>query len=134
MKYTIEIPTIEALETLTATAHHKAQAWMLEKISAEVENEATIGNEEYTLELGDCPYKADQFDVNEVQNALREMGYMTTYRPRKNELTVEWSEPARYELQNMKDNNVCWTLITREQHKKNEEEFFQKYGWTPGRK
>ena len=134
MKYEIEIPTIEALETLTAIAHRKAQAWMLEKVSCEVENLAAVGEETYILEPSDCPYKVDQFDINEVQNTLREMGYMTTHHPRKGELIVEWSESARYNLNKMKESGVCWTFITRAQHKKNEEEFFQKYGWVPGRK
>ena len=113
MKYVIEIPTIEALETLTATAHRKGQKWMLDGISAEMENRATIGFEDYTQELSDCPYVIDQGDVNEVQNTLREMGYQTSYYPRKNQLVVDWSAKARHELQTLKNNGGEWRLLTR---------------------
>lgn len=133
MKYTIEIPTIEALETLTAVAHRKAQAWMLDKVSNEVESEAEIGGEEYTLELSDCPYKADTFDVNEVQNTLRKMGFMTTYYPRKAELLVEWNPRAQMELQRMKNSDTRWLFTTRAEHKEHEQQMFQSSGFISGR-
>lgn len=134
MKYVIEIPTIEALASLTATAHRKAQAWMLDKVSCEVETLAAIGEEDFTLEIGDCPYKVDQFDVAEVANTLREMGYMTTYHPRKSKMLVEWSESACYALQKMKNDGTAWRFVTRAEWQKSQEEFCQKYGWVPGRK
>ena len=114
MKYIIEIPTIEALNTLTATAHRKAEKWILDSISAEMENRASIGFEDYTQDLGDCPYVIDQGDVNEAQNTLREMGYQTYYRPRNNQLVVDWSAKGRREIQTLKDNHCAWRLPTRQ--------------------
>ena len=113
MKYTIEIPTIETLETLTATAHRKGQKWMLDNIAAEMENRATAGFNNYTQDLSECSFVLDQSDVNEVQNTLREMGYLTTYYPRKAELVVDWSAKGRRELQLLKDNNCAWRFPTR---------------------
>ena len=122
MKYVIEIPTIETLETLTATAHRKGQKWMLDNIAAEMENRAVIGFEDYTQELNGCLYAIDQGDVNEVQNTLREMGYNTSYYPRKNQLVVEWSTKARRDLQTLKDNNCAWRFPTRAERAKREAE------------
>lgn len=114
MKYTIEIPTIETLDTLTATAHRKGQKWMLDNIAAEMENRASVGFESYTLIISACPYVTDYFDANEVQNILREMGYQTTFHSRKWELVIEWSTRARHELQALKDNGCAWRLPTRD--------------------
>jgi hypothetical protein len=122
MKYVIEIPTIEALETLTATAHRKGQKWMLDNIAAEMENRAALGFEDYTQEVSGCPYAIDQGDVNEVQNTLREMGYNTSYYPRKAQLVVEWSVKARKDLQTLKDNNCAWRFPTRAERAKREAE------------
>ena len=122
MKYVIEIPTIEALETLTATAHRKGQKWMLDSIAAEMENRAVLGFEDYTQEVSGCPYAIDQGDVNEVQNTLREMGYNTSYYPRKAQLVVEWSAKARKDLQTLKDNNCAWRFPTRAERAKREVE------------
>ena len=122
MKYVIEIPTIETLETLTATAHRKGQKWMLDSIAAEMENRAALGFEDYTQEVSGCPYAIDQGDVNEVQNTLREMGYNTSYYPRKNQLVVEWSAKARRDLQTLKDNNCAWRFPTRAERAKREAE------------
>ena len=113
MKYTIDIPTVEALEVLTAIAHRKAQKWMLDNISAEMENRAVLGFEDYTLIMSACPYAIDYCDVNEVQNILREMGYQTTFHSRKCELVVDWSAKARHELQTLKNNGGEWRLLTR---------------------
>lgn len=115
MKYTIEIPTLETLDTLTATAHRKAQAWMLEIISNKMEHCASYGEESYTLGLEVCPYNVNQADVNEVQNTLREMGYMTTHYPRRQELFVDWSMKGRKELAELKKNNACWKFPTKKE-------------------
>lgn len=115
MKYVIEVPTIETLETLTATAHRKGQAWILENVCAEMENAANLGEESYTLDLDNCPFKIDDFDVNEVQNTLREMNYFTNHAPRKRTLMVSWSFADKKNLQTLKDNNVCWRFKTRKE-------------------
>lgn len=113
MKYTIEIPTVDTLETLVATAHRKGQKWLLENIAAEMENQANLGFYSYTQELSKCPYTLDQGDVNEVQNTLREMGYLTTHYPRRGELIVDWSPKARKDLQALKDNHCAWRFPTK---------------------
>ena len=122
MKYVIEIPTVEALETLTATAHRRGQKWMLDSIAAEMENRAALGFEDYTQEVSGCPYAIDQGDMNEVQNTLREMGYNTSYYPRKAQLVVEWSVKARKDLQTLKDNDCAWRFPTRAERAKREVE------------
>ena len=122
MKYVIEIPTVEALETLTAAAHLRGQKWMLDSIAAEMKNRAALGFEDYTQEVSGCPYAIDQGDVNEVQNTLREMGYNTSYYPRKTQLVVEWSVKARKDLQTLKDNNCAWRFPTRAERAKREAE------------
>ena len=122
MKYTIEIPTIEALETLTVTAHRKGQHWILNNISSEMENRATLGFENYTQNLEKCPYVIDQCDVNEIQNTLREMGFQTYHYPRKEQLVVDWSIKARKELQANKDNNCAWRFPTREESMQRQKE------------
>ena len=122
MKYVIEIPTVEALETLTAAAHRRGQKWMLDSISAEMENRAALGFEDCTQEVSGCPYAIDQGDVNEIQNTLREMGYNTSYYPRKAQLVVEWSIEARKDLQTLKDNNCAWRFPTRAERAKREAE------------
>jgi hypothetical protein len=122
MKYVIEIPTVEALETLTAAAHRRGQKWMLDSIAAKMENRAALGFEDYTQEVSGCPYAIDQGDVNEVQNTLREMGYNTSYYPRKAQLVVEWSVKARKDLQTLKDNNCAWRFPTRAERAKREAE------------
>lgn len=122
MKYVIEIPTVEALETLTAAAHRRGQQWMLDSIAAEMENRAALGFEDYTQEVSGCPYAIDQGDVNEIQNTLREMGYNTSYYPRKAQLVVEWSVKARKDLQTLKDNNCAWRFPTRAERAKREVE------------
>lgn len=122
MKYVIEIPTVEALETLTAAAHRRGQKWMLDSIAAEMENRAALGFEDYTQEVSGCPYAINQGDVNEVQNTLREMGYNTSYYPRKAQLVVEWSIEARKDLQTLKDNNCAWRFPTRAERAKREAE------------
>ena len=122
MTYVIEIPTVEALETLTAAAHRQGQKWMLDSIAAEMENRAALGFADYTQELSGCPYAIDQGDVNEVQNTLREMGYNTSYYPRKAQLVIEWSFKARKDLQTLKDNNCAWRFPTRADRAKREAE------------
>lgn len=122
MKYVIEIPTVEALETLAAAAHRRGQQWMLDSIAAEMENRAALGFEDYTQEVSGCPYAIDQGDVNEIQNTLREMGYNTSYYPRKAQLVVEWSVKARKDLQTLKDNNCAWRFPTRAERAKREVE------------
>lgn len=113
MKYIIEIPTVDALETLVATAHRKGQKWLLENIAAEMENRANLGYQSHTQELDQCPYTLDQGDVNEVQNTLREMGYLTTLYPRRGELVVDWSPKARKELQALKDSHCAWRFPSK---------------------
>lgn len=122
MKYVIEIPTVEALETLTTAAHRQGQKWMLDSIAAEMENRAAIGFTDYTQELSGCPYAINQNDVNEVQNTLREMGYNTSYYPRKGQLIVDWSFKARKDLQDLKDNNFAWRFPTLADRAKREAE------------
>ena len=115
MKYTIEIPTINSLETLTATAQLEAQKWMLDEVSAKMKETAKKGEREYNLDLSECECKLDHGTINEVQNTLREMGYMTTYYPRKEVLNVDWSPRAQSELQLLKDNKVNWRFPTRKE-------------------
>lgn len=115
MKYVIEIPTVEALETLTAVAHRKAEEWVLTQATQGMEAKAKIGDTSFTVELSDCPYRIDRADLNEVQNTLREMGYNTSYYPRREELVVDWSTKGRRELQALKDNNGAWRLPSRKE-------------------
>ena len=122
MKYVIEIPTVEALETLTVAAHRRGQKLMLDSIAAGMENRAALGFEDYTQEVSGGPYAIDQGDVNEVQNTLREMGYNTSYYPRKAQLVVEWSVKSRKDLQTLKDNNCAWRFPTRAERAKREAE------------
>ena len=115
MKYTIEIPTIETLETLNALASHKVEAWLLEEVTKEMTTRAEYGYTDLTLDLEHCPYVLSTEAMYGAQNTLREMGYMTTYRPRCKEFIVEWSITARSNLQQLKDNNVAWKFPTREE-------------------
>lgn len=115
MKYTIEIPTVESIEVIVKTAHLKAQKWILDTVAEKIKEQAHKGENEYDLDLSKCEYKLDLAATNEAQNALREMGYMTTYYPRKEILNVDWSPKGQRELKSLQDNNVSWKFATREQ-------------------
>lgn len=114
MKYTIEIPTIESIETLTATAHKEAQKWLLEKISSAMIEKAKLGHTDLEFDLSDCPYAYNQLDLNKTENTLREIGYMTDPHPRKQILIVDWSARGKAQIQILKDSGVNWKRWTDE--------------------
>lgn len=117
-KITIAIPTVETIETVLAGARKNAQAWMLETISEQMMELASLGKTKLTLDYSKSKFSFTHFDLSEVQNELREIGYMTTVYPRKEEIVVDWSESSRRELKRMKETNAQWKFQTEAEWKK----------------
>ena len=116
MTYTINIPTLENLEARQAKARNVNQALLMETVSRGMEASADHCINYFKLELNNLDFVADTWIINEVQNVLREMGYLTEYQPRKALLFVYWDDKSQRVLAQMKAAPCQWKLPTYEQH------------------
>ena len=113
-KITVEIPTIENLTTRSIVAHKKALAEIMQAIADEMIEAAELNNTSCEIDIEEVTdVKIDGLDMAEIQNELRDIGYMTNYMPRKMLFTVEWDEMSRRRLQDMKNSGVKWKVTTR---------------------
>jgi len=114
-KIIVEMPTIENLTTRSIAARKKALAEIMQDIADEMIEAAETNNTSCEINIEDVTdVHVDGLDMAEIQNELRDMGYMTNYMPRKMLFTVEWDEMSRRRLQAMKDSGIKWKVTTRE--------------------
>ena len=112
MDFATIIPTLEETRAIQAAAVDEIIQKILAMASFQIREQAERNLNQCCVNLYPrCEYLS-RGEINKIQNFLREMGYMTQWA--NPDLIISWSKKDVADLQEMKDNNVCWKCLPEE--------------------
>ena len=112
MDFATIIPTLEETRAIQAAAMDEMRQKILAMANSQIREQAARNLNQCFVNLYPrCEYMS-RGEINKIQNLLREMGYMTQWT--NPDLIISWSKKDVADLQEMKDNNVCWKCLPEE--------------------